>query len=233
MRKWGVMLAFMILIMLPALSSCLEFKDIHIPEGGHYLCDRTLSGKAKAVEIEVRVNSTYRDSNVDVYIMSFFEINLYPNQSFLPTYAEENISGVLINWVIPDDQTYYVIIDNADNNRTADALPTGDVRVSVSIEYESKTFESLTTFLVVIAIILAIFFVVLIIAVMLAKKKAPPSYSHQSDRVPYGPQPQYPVPHQEYVPPCPECGGIPEFVTHYNKWYCHNCKEFKYETKRI
>jgi len=164
-------------------------------------------GKDDKFEVSVTVNSP-EGGLVDVYILSSDEFSHYPYGSFSPFRAREKINSVEFSFTVPDDQTYYLVIDNYDNSRPNDAQPVGDV--TVDYEYTDPLHaieEAVEAFAwtCIAGIIIGIIVVVLIIVAILYlvfKKEKPSGYP-----APYQPPPppdyqayqQYPQ--QQYQDP--------------------------------
>jgi len=78
------------------------------------------------------LNFTTKDEvRCDLYIMSFDEYSNYcswdNSEEFWPVETYENISEVNLPWIMPDDDNYYLVIDNKNNNRDSDAIPEGNI----------------------------------------------------------------------------------------------------------
>jgi hypothetical protein len=125
----------------------------------------------------------------------------YPNGDFYPVEAKERVSETTFKFKTPDDQFYYLVIDNEDNSRSNDAIPTGTV--TVDYEYDNAIADDLedawnTAMLmciigVVVAVVVVIIIIVVIVMLIKGKDK-PPQYPPQQ---PYQQQPGY----QQYQQP--------------------------------
>jgi hypothetical protein len=161
-------------------------------------------GKNEKIDVSVTVVSPV-GAKVDVYVISSSQFSNYPNGNFNPTVAKENVASTSFSFKSPDDSTYYLVIDNEDNSRTSDAVPTGDI--TVDYEYDdplAAIFEEAedvveTAFLICIAgivIIVVVIIVIIVVVIKVASKgKQPPVQPQQ----PY-PQQQYQQPYQQPPP---------------------------------
>jgi hypothetical protein len=72
------------------------------------------------------------NTTIDVYVLTAEDIINYPSGSFSPVKAVENTKSA--DFTIKSDSTnsYYLIIDNEDNSKSTDALPTGDASYSAT-----------------------------------------------------------------------------------------------------
>lgn len=172
-----------------------------------------LLGLEEDEEIEVTVTVTSpSEGKVDVYILSSSEYHSrYPSKIFYPAVAWENITTTTFTFNCPDDQTYYLVIDNDDNARANDAVPTGSV--TVDYEYDDPFAATLKDieegfwavwWMCIAGIIVAVVIVVLIIVFifyLVVKKEKPPQYPPQYQQYPQA-QPGYPqYPQQPYQGP--------------------------------
>jgi hypothetical protein len=170
-------------------------------------------GTNERIDISVDVTSP-AGASVDVYIIASTEKYDYPSESFTPVVAHEGVSNADFSFKSPDSQTYYLVIDNTDNSRSSDAVPTGDVTVnyeyddplSAIIESFENTAEAafwtgtLICATVVIAIVVVIVLIVWLI-VRAGKSSPPPQQPYPPQQYPQQPYPQQPYPQQQYAPP--------------------------------
>ncbi len=157
------------------------------------------------IEVSVTVTSP-SDGRVDVYILTQTQYSSYPAGSFNPAYQSENKNSHDFTFTVPDGQSYYLVIDNEDNSRTTDAVPTGSV--TVDYEYDNPIIEEVeeafwTAYWVCIAGIIIIVVVIIVIIVLVLKvtsKGGPPQQPQYPPQQP--PYQQYPQqPQQPYQPP--------------------------------
>jgi hypothetical protein len=175
-------------------------------------------------EIEVTVTVTSPvNGKVDVYILSSSEYHSrYPTKTFYPALAKENITTTTFTFECPDDQTYYLVIDNEDNARANDAVPTGSV--TVDYEYDDPFAATLKDieegfwavwWMCIAGVVIAVVIVVVIIVLIfyfLFKKDKPPQYPAQYQQYPqaqigypgYPQQPYQGPPQQPPSPPPPQ-----------------------------
>ena len=166
-------------------------KDTHVK---YYLIGK--SGD----EFEIEFTVTQGDY-ADLYIMTRFEYNEHymNNKSFNASFLREKTKSVQSTWTQPDDQDYYLVVDNEDNARESDAEPSGDI--TYRIEYNNKTAEEeVEKFfgfaLMVVALCCGIIIVIIIVVIylLLRKKKEPPMIGpqyRQGYQPPYGGHPPY------------------------------------------
>jgi flagellar basal body-associated protein FliL len=165
-------------------------------------------GQNEKIDIYVQVTSP-AGASVDVYILSSTERSDYPDGSFTPTVAHEDVSVADFSFKQPDSQSYYLVIDNEDNSRSTDAVPTGDV--TVNYEYDdpfAAILEDLedtaeaaiwTGFMIcIIGIVLVIVVIVVIVVLVVRSGK---SKQQPPPQQPYPPQGSYPPQQQPYGPP--------------------------------
>lgn len=121
-KKQIWMLIFTLIIVLilpiPLVQGRLLEKDDHFTY--------TLSGeKDDKWTVDLLVT---KGSEIDVYIISPIEFRNYSNgRPFNASFFLERVTSAFFNWTMPEDHTYYVIIDNENNSRDSDALPEGMV----------------------------------------------------------------------------------------------------------
>jgi hypothetical protein len=160
------------------------------------------------IDIYVEVTSP-PGASVDVYILSSTERSNYPDGSFTPTVAHEDVSVADFSFKQPDSLSYYLVIDNEDNSRSTDAVPTGDV--TVDFEYDNPLSAILdpvedalwTGFMIcIIGIVLVIVVIVVIVVLVVrsGKSKQPPPQQYPPQQQ-YPQQGAYPPQQQPYAPP--------------------------------
>jgi hypothetical protein len=164
-----------------------------------------LINEGDKVEVSVDVTSP-SGGLVDVYVISYNQIDSYPDGSFTPALTREGVSSVDFTFTVPDDQWYYLVIDNTDNSRASDTVPVGSV--TVNYEYTNPWLEDVEDAIwtgvmlcVLVLVIIVVVIVVVIILVLRGGKKqptqAPPPYPQQQPSQPYPQQPYQ----QPYQPP--------------------------------
>jgi hypothetical protein len=162
--------------------------------------------KDEKITVDVSVVSP-AGAKIDVYILSQTEFNSYQSgESFTPKVTHEDISSASFKFKSPDSQVYYLVIDNMDNARSTDAVPTGEV--TLDYEYTDpltaaiEAFEEAgeTAFMIcimgIVIIVVVIIVIVVVVIKVAGKGKQPPA------------QPQQPYPQQPYQQPPP--GGYPQ-----------------------
>lgn len=171
-----------------------------------------LLGLTEGEEIEVSVEVVSPTGGlVDVYILPSSDYFNYPDDPFSPELSREGVTTTTFTFKTPDTSGYYLIIDNVDNYRTTDTVPTGSI--TVDYEYDDPLEEwtkaaeaiALTCILGIVAIVVIIVVIIVVVVLLLAKKEKPPQYPPQ---YPQQPQTQYPgyqqypqYPQQPYQPP--------------------------------
>jgi hypothetical protein len=91
------------------------------------------------IDVEVTVSS---GGSVDVYIMSKRQYVNYDNgEDFKPKVAKEKVEHTTFTFENPDGGDYYLVIDNKDNNRKSDAVPTDNVFYNYTSPIEERHNE--------------------------------------------------------------------------------------------
>ena len=117
-------------------------------------------------------------SEADIYIMTQYEYeNHYSDgKDFVASFQRENILSVSAYWTQPDDQQYYLVVDNTDNAHSSDAIPTGDI--AYDIEYKNKSTEEaidnfieMTMLFIGVCCLIIVVVIVLIIYFLFRKKR--------------------------------------------------------------
>ena len=198
------------------------FNNMVIREGEAIVNSFTY-GWRKGTEYEIRIE-VINNIPIDLYIVTKAEYEKYRNnQQFDPVLAIEGFLNYESIWKKPDDQDYIFIIDNRDNKRTNDTIPSGNV--TCNIEYWNKTLQDEREFFnalgeVILVICSAgIVLVIIVVAFYLLKKKKsdtmvfqspvgipPRNYIQPPQRSSpwqYHQQPQYPPPPPPAPPPPP------------------------------
>ncbi|UCG69314.1 MAG: hypothetical protein JSV09_16305 [Thermoplasmata archaeon] len=169
--------------------------------------------KDENIEVDVSVDSP-AGAKIDVYIISDTEFSDYQTDGvFIPEIQHEDVSSASFKFKNPDGGTYYLVIDNKDNSRTSDAVPTGDV--TVDYEYDDPFFATIedleeaagfVAFTCIAAIVLGVVIIIMIIVVIIflvTKKEKPPQQPAPYQQPPQAPYPGYqqPPPQQPYQQP--------------------------------
>ncbi len=154
-------------------------------------------------------------AKVDVYILTDTQYTNYQSgSSFTAKVAKEGVSSTDFSFKPSDMATYYLVIDNKDNAKTTDAVPTGDVTVDYeytdplsatigALEEAGETAFMLCILGIVVIVIIVVVVIVVIIKVA-SKGKQPPAQPQQpypQQPYPQQPYPQQPYPQQQYGPP--------------------------------
>ena len=184
-------------------------------------------------EVDITFSVT-EGGQVDIYIMSSDEYSKYNrDEDFSASYTKEKKSRLdNEKWVQPDDQDYYLVIDNKNNAHSNDAEPDGSI--TYDLEYDDHWAEDVGEAIATVCIACGAIIVVVVIVVIyliVRKKKADtvivqpsvmypsPSPQYPPPQIPFGysQQPQPPAtptePPKQYVmpiarrPTCPHCGN--------------------------
>lgn len=200
-----LILTFLSLIMCALIPLKVDaettYNDVEIERDNHeayYLW--LFISKGNTVTVDVTCND---DTLIDVYIMRDSEYDKYDgnySNSFTTMVAYEKIKAKNFEWKVPDDDTYWIVIDNVDNSRTTDAVPR--MNVTIDIEYDTDFGKELeeaveTICYIIIAIIVIIVVVIIVVIVVMKKKKKQPPIQPQQPFQPQQPYPQYPPPQQQ------------------------------------
>ena len=120
------------------------------------------------------------NASVDVYVLTSTYAYSYP-ESFTPTKSKEKTMSAEFSMTFKAGETYYVIIDNLDNSRSTDAIPSGDVTYDASYPNVldqlvddvgwAATWCLIWIILIVVIIVVV---VILIIYFVTRKPKTPP-----------------------------------------------------------
>lgn len=75
-----------------------------------------------------------KELSIDVYILNSVQFDLYKNNlPFIAEYSNENTASTgIVNWTCPDDDYYYLVVDNKKNAHIIDAYAMQDVFVDIS-----------------------------------------------------------------------------------------------------
>lgn len=95
-----------------------------------------LAGRGMGPGDNLKVDFTFAAQGMgDVYILTEVEYEyLKDNRPFNPSYVVERSRGDSFTWVQPDNGSYVLVVDNADNAHNNDAVPDGDL--SFELEFE-------------------------------------------------------------------------------------------------
>lgn len=123
-------------------------------------------------DVDVVVSAVDGTSTFDVYIMTSAEYGFsgglaYP-QSFNPVVAHEDVSTIDFSWTQPDDQTYYIVVDNHNNSRADNAIPTGPITVDISYtDTFGEALEGVAQTCGIILIVILVVFVLIVVGIIL------------------------------------------------------------------
>ncbi len=146
----------------------IEKSNIEITED-NYVSEMLIGlDPGEEIWIDVSVKSP-SDAPVDVYILTTNEYDWYRwNGSFTPTVSYENFTLIYFKFTGPGDHNYFLVIDNKDNSRSADAIPSGTIMVDYNYDdpYENqqkeadalaKEFDTIIFFVLIILIAFTLF----------------------------------------------------------------------------
>jgi len=161
------------------------------------------------------------NKTIDVYVLTSSDFFNYPSGSFTPVEAVEKTTSADFKIKSDPSESYYLIIDNTDNSRSTDAIPTGSAAYNATypnfLDTAGHTVDNIvsTCILGAIAVVVIIIVVIIVIVyfVVLRKKPQPPVAQSPYTAAPvqyqqpvYQQQPQQPVYQQQpqqYAPPPP------------------------------
>ena len=153
-------------------------------------------------------------SEADIYIMTSFEYNEHyeKDQGFNVSFFRENTKSVPeTKWKQPDDQRYYLVVDNTNRSRNGSegsgADPTGSI--TYTIDYKNKTkedeiedfFEMFRNASLICTVgCCAVIILIIVVIILLIRKKQPTPMMGPPGAPPY--QAPYQPPYQPpYRPP--------------------------------
>jgi len=160
------------------------------------------------------------NASVDVYLLTSTYAYSYP-ESFVPTKTKEKTMKAEFSFTAKAGETYYVIIDNTDNSRSTDAVPTGSIAYQASypnvldqLVDDVGWAARMCMIWIILIVVIIVVVVVLIIYFVTRKPKTPPQQQYPpAYQQPYQPppaqagyqqQPGYqPPPPDQYEPPPP------------------------------
>jgi hypothetical protein len=204
MKRIIALVALVLILLVPLTVTAIEktVKNETIDKDDYY--SDWMLGVSKGQEVKIDITA---DKNIDVYIVSLSQyIADYP-ANFTPQYKVLNTQSAKFTWKQPDDQSYYLLVDNEVNNISGSANPTGPVVFSMtrSDPLSQSVQDAATAFSLmcigVIAVIVIIVVVIIVVIIMVLKKKKEP----QAPQQPYPQQPyQQPPPQQPYYQQPPQ-----------------------------
>jgi hypothetical protein len=168
------------------------------------------------------------NATIDVYVLTTSDYFNYPSGSFTPIKAVEKTTSADFKIKSNPSESYYLIIDNTDNSRSTDQIPTGSAAYNATypnfMDTATHTVDNIvsTCILGAIAVIVIIIVVIIVIIyfVVIRKKKQPPVVQtpyvqapvqyqqpvyqqHPQQQVYQQPQQYAPPPPSQYEPPPP------------------------------
>ncbi len=125
-----------------------------IPAGQYYSIEPDDLETIKEIKYDI---SVVEGDRVDIYIMISSEYDRYSRgEDFDPVVQFHNTPGNEGSYMVDDiDETYYVVIDNLDNAKGNDAVPSGDVTVEVEVNFIGESEILNIAFFFALVIILA------------------------------------------------------------------------------
>ena len=221
-RKTLIVLAVILILLALNVPFCgtanaEKYENLEIPEDQWWWGTKsTKKGHEISYDVEV-----VDGSKIDVYIMPASEYEKYKNdKKFNPVVEHQKIYSVDGKYETPDDQQYYVIVDNWNNANHGDANPEGDVVVNMEIEFSALSESEINTMMYLCCGGITIVIVIIAVTLVLRRKKKtvvqppympqyqqPPVYRPPAPTFPpsqqYQQPPQYPPPYQPQYPPLP------------------------------
>lgn len=195
-RIISAMALFMVLVISTVAFTAegkSEYKDVTLSEDDYDSYLLLFSSRGDEVEYSFDV---VQGGNADFYIMSFDQYFDYymDGEDFNASLEKQNTLSAAGKWKQPDDQTYYIIIDNMDNNHTGDATPTGGI--TYDLVYEEDWEEDVENFIQALGIMmigccaLIAIVIIAIVYLIVRKRKADPVIIQQAPPAAYPQQPQ-------------------------------------------
>jgi hypothetical protein len=210
---YGTLFFFLVIASVLSLSSVMaqdntQLTNVVILENDFESDIWTLTREGDEVDVSVDVTSP-SGGRVDVYVISQNQFNGYPESSFTPALAREGITHTDFTFTVPDNQRYYIVIDNMDNSRASDTVPLGNVTVDYEysnplLEEAEDAFMTGVMYCVAGVVIIVAIIVIIVVIILVSGNKSPPPVPP----APYPPMQPYPQqPYQQpYQPPPP---GVP------------------------
>ena len=138
---WLCILSLLLLLLVP-LGTVTAQPPKDVESGSHdgfLITDPDIAGGFREydrIKVEVTVSS---GGPVDVYIMSETEYLKYDGGwEFKPDVAKEKVVHTTFTFENPDGNEYYLVIDNKDNLRSNDAVPTANVNYNYTSPIEER-----------------------------------------------------------------------------------------------
>ena len=148
-----------LIILLPASANATQKTDEFVPvdDDARYLL--SLMGKDDKLDVKLNIKS---GGPGDLYVMKTSQYSNYQNgDPFLPAAHRENVNGpITLNWTQPDDDNYYLVVDNRDNSRDTDAYSRSNITYDIEYDYTSEDLDEFFAFLG------GVFIVVMVISVI-------------------------------------------------------------------
>jgi hypothetical protein len=159
-------------VFAPAITADSQHNDVYLEKDDNKMY-WLWSDSGDDVEINFSLDL---GGNVDVYIMTSDEYwDRYVNDTdFHPAMSWVNVRAVKETWEQPDDQAYRIVIDNWDNAKNNDTVPTGDVQYDLF--YDDKLDEKIDEILGMAGMALAgccllIIIVIVVVIWLIVRKK--------------------------------------------------------------
>jgi hypothetical protein len=159
-------------------------------------------------KVKVTTNAT-----VDVYILTDDYVFSYPD-SFSTVKAVEKTKNADFSFKASGGESYYLVIDNLDNSKTTDAIPTGDVTFDATYPNildqveEDVQWIAMGCLLTIVAVVIIVVVIIVVIIYLITRKKSPPPQQaypqYQQQYQPPPPSPYEPPPPSPYEPPPPQ-----------------------------
>ncbi len=138
LTKITTFLIILILLLPFSIAEEVEYKSRKIEREDHWGTPQFVHGKDKNVHIIVR---SLNNTPLDIYIMTNYEFleNYRFGHFFEYVLAFENETSLNFRWTVPGTEIYALVVDNEDNARKNDTIPTGDALVYIRYyDAESK-----------------------------------------------------------------------------------------------
>ena len=199
MKKWLAIGILGLLVLFSSFNSVsadsmLSYSNVSLSPDDtieHSVYDTFWNYDDKTVDVEVT-----SDKPVDVYIMSNANY-IFGGTNFAgASYKEEGVTSTSFTYEITDEQAYYLVIHNPNNESATVDYAYSDFTEEILDDVEDAIFTGLMFCLIIIVVIVVVIIVIIVVIIKLGKSKQaqqpyappPPGYGQQP---PPPPPPQY------------------------------------------
>ena len=243
----GIITLLLLVVLVPTRAEAFS-ETVTIQHGEYKHYDLYDFNSDDTIELDIWVAN---DVRIDVYILSDewsaatgkSEFEKYKDgEYFDASFQRENIAEIKnVEWDVPDDDDYVLVIDNKDNGHAGDA-DSGQT-VTVNVKYDKKEFDLDLVWILVACGVCCILPVGIIIAIVVyRKRKSPyssqrfpfmgrtPPWSGQQSQPPHPPYPGYHQPpahgppYPQRPPGPPQQGGYGQYPPYGQSYSLKNMK---------